>query len=533
MGGMNQVLQVFGRGVSLDVADMVSQWLEKGQIGSNEISKQSDLRQCVDCLIEQRFSDLEEPLRLYLFSNPQCVTGHMINAACHLYQGDVTQARDAFKAVYQLQPANTLAAYGLGHCHERLSQHEEAAQSYQDCLKYSQHLELPLQRLAAIYTRQGRFESAIEQYTLLQRLLPDDLATRNTLGYLSIAACHYQNAEEIFNATILMLPDGSAFDDPRLQQMIAEQDFIEAVDYIDEKLDDTPGMPELWSRKGDLLSRLGATTEAIAAYKQAMISSPICLGAAVKLGNLYARCDQFLPAMDVYLRAIEINEQLLDSYLGIAASRKMRNDVSGAMQSIDSAVMLWPNSAMLFAEVAKLMATVVFSEQCNNGILDLQPNPSMVFDALNCQIASQPNNPTSYYHRGMLEGHILGLDKALPSFQKAIHLNGSYWRAHAKCVLCLFSMGKNEDALRALTSGVHPDSQTLSLNYETAVLYWNHVKFAGALMNLSRLQTQQKLTDDHAHVIATVLQSIGVIEHTDIMWDSLQETLLGVQEFIR
>ncbi|NQV32929.1 MAG: tetratricopeptide repeat protein, partial [Phycisphaeraceae bacterium] len=400
---MNQVLQVFGRGVSLDVADMVTQWLEKGQVVTDEKCIDPELGRCINLLLEKQFSRLEEPLQLYLFANKKCVYGHMINAACHLYQGDVGLALEAFKQTYQLQPANTLAAYGLGHCCERLSQDEEAAQYYQDCLKYSQNLELPLQRLAAIYAKQGRFESAIIQYTLLQRLLPDDLAIQNTLGYLSIAACHYQSAEEVFNTAILMVPDGNELDDPTLQQMIADQDYTEAVDYLDEKLDETPGMPELWSKKGDLLSRLGATSEAIVAYKQAMQGSPICLDAAVKLGTLYARTDHILPAIDVYLRAMEINEQLLDSYMGIAASRKMQNDVAGAMKAIEMATMVWPNSTLLFSEVAKLMATVVFSEHCHNSIVELQPNEGMVSEALNCQIAMQPNNPISYYHKGLLE----------------------------------------------------------------------------------------------------------------------------------
>src|SRR5665811_771155 len=107
MDRMNQVLQVFGRGVSLDVADMVTQWLEKGQIASDESCTEPHLRHCITCLIEQRFSDLEGPLRLYLFSNPQCVYGHMINAACLLYQGDVTGAVNAFKEVYQLPVSYT------------------------------------------------------------------------------------------------------------------------------------------------------------------------------------------------------------------------------------------------------------------------------------------------------------------------------------------------------------------------------------------------------------------------------------------
>jgi tetratricopeptide (TPR) repeat protein len=526
---MNQVLQVFGRGVSLDVADMVTKWLENGQVVADERCVEPELGRCIAFLIEKQFTRLEEPLRLYLFSNSKCVYGHMINAAWHLYQGDVALALEAFKQTYQLQPANTLAAYALGHCCERLSLDEDAAQYYQDCLKYSQHLELPLQRLAAIYTKQGRFESAIEQYRLLQRLLPDDLSIQNTLGYLSISACHYQDAEEVFNTAILMVPDSTSLDDAALNELIAEQDYTEAVDYIDEKLDDTPGMPELWSKKGDLLARLGATSEAIAAYKQAMQGSPICLDAAVKLGTLFARTDHILPAIDVYLRAMEVNEQLLDSYLGIAASRKMRNDVAGAMQAVEAATMIWPNSTLLFAEVAKLMATVVYSEHCQNGIVELQPNEGMVFDALSCQIAVQPNNPISYYHKGLLEIQTQGPDQAIQSFEKATSLNESYWRARAKSVLCLFSMGKNEEALRVLTCGVHPDAQTLALNYETAVLYWNHAKFAGAMMNLSRQQDQQKISNDYSQVISTVLESLAVVEHADIAWDSLQETLLGMQ----
>ena len=526
---MNQVLQVFGRGVSLDVGEMVAQWLEKSQVVTTEAQVEPELRQCVTFLIQRQFTRLNEPLRVYLFSNPKCVYGHMIQAALHLFEGNVATARDAFKVVYQLQPANTLAAYGLGHCHERLSQHEEAAQYYQDCLKYSQSLELPLERLAAIYARQGRFESAIEQYCLLQRLLPDDLSIRNTLGYLSIAASQYQQAEEAFNAAILMVPDTHELNDPTLRNLIAEREYAEAVDRIDEKLEDTPEMCELWSKKGDLLAALGATSEAIVAYKQAMKGSPICLDSAVKLGTLYVRSDQILPAIDVYLKAMEINEQLIDAYLGIAASRKMRNDVAGAMQAIDTATMVWPNSTLLFSEVAKLMATIVYSEHCNNGIVELQPNEGMVTDALNCQIAVQPNNPTSYYHKGLLEVQAEGPDKAVKSFDRAVALNESYWRARAKSVLCLFTLGKNQEALRALTCGVHPDEETLILHYETAVLYWNHVKFAGAMMNLSRQQAQQETASDYAQVISTVLESLSVVEHVDNTWDSLQETLLGMQ----
>ncbi len=439
---MNQVLQVFGRGVSLDVADMVTQWFEKGQIVASENDVEPELRHCITLLIERQFSRLEDPLRLYLFSNPHCVYGHMINAAWHLFEGHVTLALEAFKAVYQLQPANTLAAYGLGHCHERLGQHGDAAQYYQDCLKYSHHLELPLQRLAAIYARQSGFESAIEQYRLLRRLLPDDLSIQNTLGYLSIAACHYQGAEDAFNTAILMVPDCAALDDPALHDLMVEQEYAEAVDYIDDRLGETPGMPELWSKKGDLLARLGATSEAIAAYTQAMQGSPICLDAAVKLGTLFARSGQILPAIDVYLRAMEVNEQLLDAYLGIAASRKMQDDVAGAAQATESAVMIWPNSTLLFAEVAKLMATAVYSEHCNNSIVDLEPNEGMIFSALNYQIAMQPNNPISYYHKGLLEMQLYGPNKAIESFDQATSLNGLYWRAHAKRVLALFSMGK-------------------------------------------------------------------------------------------
>ncbi len=114
---MNQVLQVFGRGVSLDIADMVVQWLENGQNAIQEQWIEPDLAHCITLLIQKQFSGLEESLHPYLFANPKCIYGHMINAACHLYLCDIANAAETFKQVYQLQPAITLAAYGLGHCY--------------------------------------------------------------------------------------------------------------------------------------------------------------------------------------------------------------------------------------------------------------------------------------------------------------------------------------------------------------------------------------------------------------------------------
>jgi len=176
---MAGLLELFGRAITVDTSDLIWHWLdERRQAGSEGLSlRDRHLGQIVDLMGEGRSEAATEQLRLYLFEHPSCCQGRMAAAGLALRANNLPEAIEELNSVYMRQPNNTLMLYALGHCYERLGHPAEAIEFYQDCLKFKGYLQLPAQRLAAIYFKDGRLDEAIAQYEPLTQHYPMNSST--------------------------------------------------------------------------------------------------------------------------------------------------------------------------------------------------------------------------------------------------------------------------------------------------------------------------------------------------------------------
>ena len=115
------------------------------------------------------------------------------------------------------------------------------------------------------------------------------------------------------------------------------------------------------------------------------------------------------------------------------------------------------------------------------------------------------------------------------SFEMCHNLYSDYHRAETKSILCKHALGQTQAAISAFDLQTVPKRDSLQLHYETAVLYWDHVKFASAMLNVSNQLNKTMTNMDTSAIIAGILESLGVIDPVDAIWDGLQETLLGAQ----
>lgn len=533
---MSKLLEIFGRAITVNTADLIRHWLEnirpaKEQAGQadvlweeNEQRRIQQLSKIIGTADSIRPDAAEQQLRLYLFEYPNCIYGKMAAAAIFLYQNKLQDAIKELNSVYMRQPNNTMALYSLGHCYERIGGQSQAVEFYQDCLKFKNYLQMPRERLAAIYFKDGQLEKTTHEYEQLRKEYPDDMPTLLTLGHLYLAGNQLTKAMETFNTAILMHPDNFLAEDEDAVELVGNGQLQQGIERIEELLLQQSDRVDLMIKRADILSMLGAESEAVEQYEEAVRTCPNCLEATIKLGTGYLKMNEIKPAAQQFNRAVEINDQIVEAYIGLAMAQKAAGRESEALSTLGLAAAIQPNSSLLFAQTAVLKFEDEFGIDSRYGDEDNANLLYRVIEAHRGQISVRPQNPDLYYRLGVLMMGIEKMEEASEAFQAALELNPAYNRAESKLAVCLFMTGKREAALRRINQTRCPDKEILELHYQTALLYCDKIKFASSVMNLQNSIENNFSRADAAVNISLVLQNLGLLDRATVMWDNLSET---------
>ena len=528
---MSQLLEILGRAITIDIADLIWHWLNAAKLpkDDSQSARYSQLNKAIELIGVKKLDAAAEQMRLYLFENPSCTYGRLTAAAICLYNNHLQEAIKELNSVYLREPTNTMALYALGYCYERLGKESQAIEFYQDCLKFKSYLQLPAQRLAAIYFKNGQLEKTIEQYEILKNEYPDDISTLVTLGHLYIAINRYMQAIETFNTAILIHPDNFHNQDD-IDQLIVEGQFQEALERLEDLLQAQPDRADLLMKYADVLRVLGSCDDAVSQYEEALRICPDFLEATIKLGTQFLQLHKVRLAAQQFNKAVEINDKIVDAYIGLATSQKLAGNLSDAVGTLSLAASIQPNSSLLFAETAVLRfqdglnKNLPFDNEYNNVLEDPTNLTRAVIDAHRQQITHRPQNPDLHYRLGVLMMSIGRIAESIQSFRTVLEINPDYNRARSKLAICLFEMNQKAEALEHLSSPDRLDKDTLELHYKTALLYCDKVKFASSLMNLERHLENNFARPDAAVNISIVLQNLGLLDRVTTMWDNLSDT---------
>lgn len=523
---MSRLLEILGGAMTVDTADLMWHWFDVVGIqqGDNESAQNQQLNKIVGLLGDKKLESAAEQLKLYLFENPSCIYGRLAAAAICLHKNQLQEAVEELNSVYMRQPSNTMALYALGHCYERLGKEAEAVEFYQDCLKFKNYLQLPRQRLAAIYFKNGQLEKTIQEYELLRDEYPESISMLVSLGNLYIAGGRYDNAIETFNTAILIHPDNYYAEDDYIEQLIQDGQLQEAAEQLENLLEEQPNRVDLIIKQADVLGMVGAAEQAISRYEEAIHVCPDCLEASIKLGTQYLQRDECRLAGQQFNRSVEINDQIVDAYIGLAIAQKLSGNSLEALATLSLATAIDANSSLLFAETATLQlrecfeeSTVIIDDRATHLIED-------VIIAHRNQIGLRPQNPDLHYRLGVLMMSVMRISEAIGAFERALEINHTYTRARNKLAICLFEAGKKSKALKKLIEVEGLDKNTLELHYRTALLYCDKIKFASSLINLERYMEENFAWADTTINISIVLQNLGLLDRVTAMWDNLADT---------
>ncbi len=525
---MSRLLEILGRGLNLDVADLIWNWLDAtsppGLAGVSALPEQ--LNRAIEFIKERKIDSAADQLRLYLFDNPDCSRGRLASAAIFISMGRLQDAIEQLNSVYLRQPSNTMALYALGHCYERLAKQPQAVEFYQDCLKFKNYLQLPRQRLAAIYFENNQLEKAAVEYELLKNEYPDDIWTLVTLGHLYIATARYEHAAQTFNTAVLIHPDNfRAEDTPQIDQLIHDGLLYQAAEQLEYQLAEQPDRADLLLVHADILAMLGDAEHAISQYQKLISLRPDCLEAVVKLGTQFLNIHDEVSAARQFNTAVDINDSIVEAYIGLTVAKNLLRDTSGAVATLSLGTALEANSAFLLAQTAILQFKRGFKDPLNHS--DLRHSSHLIKDVIAAhrrQIAGQPQNPSLHYSLGLLLMSLPSFPEAIEAFRNALEINPTYFRARTKLAVCLFEAGDHNAALEQLTAVPVLDTDTIKLHYKFALLYCDALRFASSLINLQQYMKDNFAGTSNVPNVAVVLENLGLLDRAAAMWDNLSET---------
>ncbi|MHC4638540.1 MAG: tetratricopeptide repeat protein [Planctomycetota bacterium] len=527
-GCMNRLLEIFGKAITVDTPELIWHWFGASRSYSepNHDQQQQQIEDILGLIADARHDLAEEQLRLYLFDNPDCIKGRLLAAAFCLSKNDLENAVIELNSVYMRQPSNTVALYALGHCYERLGAEAQAIEFYQDCLKFKKYLQLPRQRLAAIYFKNSQLEKTIAQYQVLAEEYTDDISSLLILGYLYIAVKKYDQAVDVFNKAILIHPDNFDDDYAELDEMINNGLFNEALDYLENLAEQYPDRPDILLRQADVLSKIGTEEDALDIYHQVVQMRPDYLEATIKLGTQYLQMGKFSHAAMQFNKAVEINDKVVDAYIGLAIAQKFAGHHSEALNILSLASTIQPNTAVLFAETATLQFMIQIEERLPVN-QPMQTPPELIEDVIKAhrvQIAQNPQNPDLHYRLAVLMMCVGRISEAIKEFSQALEINPAFTRARSKLVVCLFEIGHEEQALNHMILTGSLSRETLDLHYKTALLYCDKIKFASSMLNLEKNMQENYASSDTTVNISIILQNLGMLDRALVMWENLIDT---------
>ena len=530
---MSKLLEIFGKGISVKTTEILWHWLNNilSKIPAEQETQSTDqLVSVLEHLANHELHSAEEKLKVYLFDNPDCIYARMTAATICLHYNDLEKAIEQTQSVYLRQPSNTMALYVLGYCHERLGNIEQALEFYQDCIKFKNYLQLPRQRMAAIYLKEGRLDRVIYEYEQVTSEHPDDISSLVLLGHLYMSGNDYEKAIDTFNLAILSHPDNFLVskDEDDIDELLQCGLFDQALEKIHWTIEQVGVMPDLLIRMADVYSQWGKDAEAIACFEHAIRIQPNSLEGTIKLGTHYLRQQRFTLAAEQFNKAAEVNDEIVDAYLGLAKAQKMSGAETESIQTLSLASSIQQNSTLLYSESATLQFQSVLDE---NTTPQTESDKPIVFindviRAYQDQLKACPSRPDVHYKYGILMMVENNLPMAVSAFQNVLPLNPIHYRALNKMAICHFDNGRPERAIDMLTQSEKQFAPALfEMYYKTSILYCDKKAFAAAIKKLHHVKaTQKPQNSDIQANLEIVLENLGLVDRAFTNWMRLEET---------
>ena len=117
----------------------------------------------------------------------------------------------ALREVVRITPNRAVGHLELGQAFQRQRRFEEAEAAFERAINLRPSWWLGYHRLALLYIEKGEFDAAANRFRRITEVVPENASGANNLGTLYYLLDRHADAEEMFQRSIRIAPNGDAF----------------------------------------------------------------------------------------------------------------------------------------------------------------------------------------------------------------------------------------------------------------------------------------------------------------------------------
>jgi len=537
---VSRLLELLGRGLDRDLGDVLDRYFWPSQTTGDEDRPARDREQPgshealhrlgVDCLREQKIGPAIEALTRACRLNPQFPPSRIALAVAHAERNGGAEAMEHLKAASALLPDEAPIHFAVGLCGEKLGRPEEAARHYQRAIACDGSNRPARERLAAVGVRLDHIDQAIDQYVKIGQANPGDASLRSVLAHLYYRAGRFGQSIEVYASAIGIEPENWALADDEVEVMVAAGQIHQAIGRLEMLIEGQGPFADLHVRLADLHSQLGNDTQATEHYRTALAISPTYLEATVKLGTHHLVCGRWEPAADSFLQASDINDRLLDNYIGVGVAQMAAGQRAEAASTFDLAGAIEPNGTLLLTEMARLhlKARTIQAISAGGAGKVLASGHDLGHDQLLQrqielhaeEVRRRPNHADLRYRYGLFLRAENRLHEAAENFLQAARICPGYVRAIIRLGITQRQLGLEDQADETFREAQHLPPALVEMHYKLGLLYTDRALFERTVQNLEA--ASGSADDEQIRMsLAVSLQNMGLMDSAAATWRGL------------
>ncbi len=432
----------------------------------------------------------------------------------------VSENRDADASVY----------FAIGFLYETAYNIQQAEYYYNCSLEIADNLYNAHQRLAAIKFKQGQIEQSAEHYRQLCKIDPEDIDSRLILAGILLNAGKAREASAEYQIALTIEPDNWTMENETVNAYIKAHQYYQAIELLNESLEKQGEFPDIHLQLAELYAKVGKDELALQHFRKTLEIHPGYLEAMIKLGTYHIQKARYTEAAKCFSQAIEINDRLLNAYVGLAIAQYHLGQDARADETVDLAGAIEPNSSMLFAEVARLELKASAADEARDYLTEHADNRQIANQLINIQterfaqaIETHPERADWNYRLGLLLKAQGKLQQAAHYFQQAVEINPDYVKALVKLGLVLKELGQHEQARQYLERAVILEPSYSDVHYQLGLVYANQSQYQLAIEHFQKSLESNGQNIDAMSAMAQALENIGLHSQASLAWQSVIE----------